>query len=609
MELGSRDGQVLQEVFGIASAIGSASDLGSLLHLILQKARGLCIADAGSIFLVEKAKPAPFWQDPSVVRDAHEQDHLWFAVSQNESLDPEIHSNLLKVRFPILPDRLVGWCALNAEVLNLPDVYQLDASLPYKFDKSIDQQLGYRAVSMLTVPMCLASGEVVGVLQLINRKINSSSVIDPSTAVSSVRPFDSYDQELIEALASLAAVCVERTRFIASQDQLIDSIVNLLAGAIDAKSPYTAGHCNRVPQLAVMLAEAAEAVSDGPLSDFRFDGPDAWREFRTGAWLHDCGKVTTPEYVVDKATKLEMNGNRIHEIRTRFEVLWRDAEIERLQGLLAGGDPDVLDQALKERQQTLQEQFAFVADCNLGAEFFDEAKVHALREIGAQGWMRHFDDSLGLAWEEQQRRLAHEPPSDALPAQQQLLMDQPWHCLPREEMDRHDPIHGFKVDVPDNLFNYGELYNLSITRGTLTEEERYKINDHIMQTIVMLDSLPFPAGLARVPEYAGTHHEALNGKGYPRRLAADRLSVPSRIMAIADIFEALTASDRPYKKAKPLSVSLEILAGFRDRGHIDPDLFDLFLTSGVYLNYAEQFLKPDQIDSVDIKLFLSGQPR
>ena len=608
MELGSRDGQVLQEVFGIASAIGSASDLGSLLHLILQKARGLCIADAGSIFLVEKAKPAPFWQDASVVRDAHEQDHLWFAVSQNESLDPEIHSNLLKVRFPISPDRLVGWCALNAEVLNLPDVYQLDTSLPYKFDKSIDRQLGYRAVSMLTVPMSLASGEVVGVLQLINRKINSSSVIDPSTAVSFVRPFDSYEQDLIEALASLAAVCVERTRFIESQDQLIDSIINLLAGAIDAKSPYTGGHCNRVPQLAVMLAEAAEAVSDGPLSDFRFEGPDALREFRTGAWLHDCGKVTTPEYVVDKATKLEMNGNRIHEIRTRFEVLWRDAEIERLQGLLAGGDPDVLDQALKERQQTLQEQFSFVADCNLGAEFFDEAKAQALREIGAQGWMRHFDDSLGLAWEEQQRRLAHEPCSDALPLRNSCL----WIslgivCLVRKWIVTiQSMVSRWMFPI---ICSTMASFTTSPYPGTLTEEERYKINDHIMQTIVMLDSLLFPPGLARVPEYAGTHHEALNGKGYPRRLAADRLSVPSRIMAIADIFEALTASDRPYKKAKNLSVSLEILAGFRDRGHIDPDLFDLFLTSGVYLNYAEQFLKPDQIDSVEIKRFLSGQPR
>ena len=607
MATDARADQTLVDILEIAAAISAASDLRSLLHLILRKARAITSADAGSIFLVEKADPAPFWADSVDPGTADgEGDRLWFAVSQNESLDDGIEDKVFDIRFPITPDRLVGWCALHGEVLNLPDVYALDPALPYQFDSSVDRQLGYRAVSMLTVPLRLASGEVVGVLQLINRKRDASAVITPETAVGVTKPFDAFDQQLIESLSSLAAVSVERTRLVDAQDQLIDAIISLLAGAIDAKSPYTGGHCERVPKLAVMLAEAAEAVSEGPLAPFQFGSPEAWREFRTGAWLHDCGKVTTPEYVVDKATKLEMNGDRIHEIRTRFEVLWRDAEIERLQGLLAGGDPDALDQALKERQQTLQEQFAFVAQCNLGAEFFDQAKTEALREIGAQGWMRHFDDSLGLAWEEQQRRQAHEPPGDALPAPQQLLMDQPWHCVPREQIDRHDPKHGFKVDVPDNLFNYGELYNLSISRGTLTEEERYKINDHIMQTIVMLDSLPFPPGLAKVPEYAGTHHEALTGKGYPRRLAADRLSVPSRIMAIADIFEALTASDRPYKKAKPLSVSVEILAGFRDRGHIDPDLFDLFLTSGVYLNYAEEFLKPDQIDPVEIKRFLSS---
>ena len=606
MEMDVRADQTLFDILEIAAAISGASELRSLLHLILRKARAVTAADAGSIFLVEKADPAPFWADSVNPNMAYgEGDRLWFAVSQNDSLDDGIEDKVLDIRFPITPDRLVGWCALHGDVLNLADVYALDPTLPYQFDSSVDRQLGYRAVSMLTVPLRLASGEVVGVLQLINRKRDPSAVIMPNTAVGVTKPFDSFDQQLIESLSSLAAVSVERTRLVDAQDKLIDSIISLLAGAIDAKSPYTGGHCERVPRLAVMLAEAAEAVREGPLASFRFGSAEAWREFRTGAWLHDCGKVTTPEYVVDKATKLEMNGNRIHEIRTRFEVLWRDAEIERLQGLLGGGDPDALDHAFKERQQTLQEQFSFVAQCNLGAEFFDQEKVQALREIGAQGWMRHFDDSLGLAWEEEQRRQAHEPSGDVLPAPQQLLMDQPWHCVPREQIDRHDSRHGFKVDVPENLFNYGELHNLCISRGTLTEEERYKINDHIMQTIVMLDALPFPPGLARVPEYAGTHHEALTGTGYPRRLAADRLSVPSRIMAIADIFEALTASDRPYKRAKSLSVSIEILAGFRDRGHIDPDLFDLFLTSGVYLKYAEQFMKPDQIDPVDLNRFLS----
>ena len=234
--------------------------------------------------------------------------------------------------------------------------------------------------------------------------------------------------------------------------------------------------------------------------------------------------------------------------------------------------------------------------------------MERLLQIGAQPWQRHFDDSLGLSWEEQQRRLAHAPAPDSLPAAETLLADQPWHRSPRPSETLPDPAFGFQLAVPADAFNHGELHNLSVSRGTLTAEERFVINDHIVQTIVMLERLPFPPHLARVAEYAGTHHETLRGDGYPRRLRAEQLSIPARIMAIADIFEALTAADRPYKRAKPLSQALAILAGFRDRGHIDPDLFELFLTSGVYRRYAERFLSPDQIDAVEIAALLQAPP-
>ena len=617
----SRSDRTLLEILDIATAISGAGDLRSLLDLILRKARALTAADAGSVFLVEKAPRPRFGVPPQAPpAEAMSGDRLWFAVSQNASLDARragLHqldaagrdggeSQVFDVRFPITPERLVGWAALTGEVLNIADVYTLDPALPYRFDAAVDRQLGYRAVSMLTVPMQSVSGEIVGVLQLINRKHDAATLITPETAQQATRPFDPMDQHLIEALASLAAVCVERTRLSEGQEQLIDAIIALMAGAIDAKSPYTGGHCERVPELAVMLAEAAEQAADGPLADFRLGSPEAWREFRIGAWLHDCGKVTTPEYVVDKATKLEANWNRIHEIRTRFEVLLRDARIERLEGLLAGGDAAVLDARLAARELELQEQFAFVATSNVGDEFFDPAKVERLRQIGGQTWQRHFDDTLGLAWEEHQRRLAHPPAGDALPVEEMLLADRPWHRIARPVEQQSITGYGFRLDVPADLFNYGELYNLSVSRGTLTTEERFKINEHIVQTIVMLESLPFPPGLSRVPEYAGTHHETLKGDGYPRRLPADQLSVPARIMAIADVFEALTAADRPYKKAKSLSQSVDILAGFRDRGHIDPDLFDLFLRSGVYRRYAERFLKPEQIDAVEIERYLQA---
>ena len=610
------DGTLL-EILGVATAISEAGDLRSLLHRILRRARNLTAADAGSIFLVEKANPPRFWADGANTAAAEPEggDRLWFAVSQNASLDAHpasaeaIEEQVYDIRFPISAERLVGWCALTGDVLNIPDAYQLDPGLPYRFDSAVDQQLGYRSVSMLTLPLRTSSGEIVGVLQLINRKQDPEAVLSPDTALALTQPFSSFDQSLIEALASLAAVCVQRTQLVDVQGQLIDSIIFLLAGAIDAKSPYTGGHCERVPELAVMLAEVAEAQSEGPLAAFRLGSSEAWREFRTGAWLHDCGKVTTPEHVVDKATKLEGKFDRIHEIRTRFEVLLRDARIERLEGLLAGGNREELDRRLAEREAELQEQYAFIATSNVGGEFFDDDKVERLRRIGAQPWQRHFDDTLGLAWEEHDRRIAHAPVGDVLPAPETLLADKPWHRVPRDADAQPASGFGFQLDVPEDLFNYGEVHNLSVGRGTLTNEERFKINDHIVQTIVMLERLPFPPNLSRVAEYAGTHHETLRGDGYPRKLGPEQLSVPARIMAIADIFEALTAADRPYKRAKSLSDSVKILAGFRDRGHIDADLFDLFLTSGVYRRYAERFLKPEQIDAFDITPFLQASPQ
>jgi HD-GYP domain-containing protein (c-di-GMP phosphodiesterase class II) len=605
----TRQESALVEILAVATALSGANDLNSLLHLILTTSRQLTNSDAGSIFLVERSDPR---------RDPEGQDQLWFAVSQNDSLQPvaaaaagaeAMEQQLLDIRFPLTPERLVGWCAIAGEVLNIADVYQLDPQLPYRFDRSVDERLGYRAVSMLTLPLRSTSGEIVGVMQLINRKHDAAARITPATATQLTRPFDANDQRLIDALASQAAVCVERTQLFASQERLIDAIIAILAGAIDAKSPYTGGHCERVPELAQLLARAAEATTSGPLADFAFADEDAWREFRIGAWLHDCGKVTTPEYVVDKATKLEANVNRIHEIRTRFEVLLRDAEIERLQGLLAGGDAEALQAGYEARRHQLQDDFAFVATSNLGGEFFDPAKVERLQQIAQHTWQRHFDDSLGLAWEEHERRTdGGRRPADVLPVSEPLLADKPWHRIPRPPQQVPDPRYGFRMEVPELLYNLGELTNLSVSRGTLTDEERYKINDHIVQTIVMLEGLPFPRKLSGVAEIAGGHHETLDGRGYPRKLTADQLSIPARIMAIADIFEALTAADRPYKRAKTLSQSIEILAGFRDRQHIDPDLFALFLRSGVYRQYAEAFLKPEQIDEVDIERYLSPTP-
>jgi HD-GYP domain-containing protein (c-di-GMP phosphodiesterase class II)/CHASE2 domain-containing sensor protein len=451
-----------------------------------------------------------------------------------------------------------------------------------------------RIETTLYVPLMSGRDKVLGILLLTN-------ALDPVSE--EVVAFDPRIVGFVEALAAQAAVALDNQNLVEAQKQLMDSMIQILAGAIDTKSPYTGGHRARVPELAFLLAEQACTVREGPLADFGFRDEAEWREFRIGAWLHDCGKVTTPEYVVDKATKLETIYNRIHEIRMRFEVLLRDREIERLTAVhVQGQDPAAAAALFAQRKEALLADFAFVAECNLGGEFMEPAKVERLQRLAQATWQRHFDDRLGLSHDERKRhdRLA----AQALPATEYLLSDKASHLFERPATRALDPSHGFALSVPQYLYNHGELHNLSIGRGTLTEEERFKINEHIIQTIVMLEAMPLPPGLRRVPEYAGTHHETLRGTGYPRQLAAAQLSVPSRIMAIADIFEALTASDRPYKKAKTLSESIHILSGFKKEGHIDPTLFDLFLTSGVYRTYAQRFLQPAQIDEVDIAQYL-----
>ncbi|BCL74426.1 phosphodiesterase [Jeongeupia sp. HS-3] len=407
---------------------------------------------------------------------------------------------------------------------------------------------------------------------------------------------------LVEALSGTAAVTIETQRLILEQKKLLESFIQLVAGAIDAKSPYTGGHCQRVPELTKMLARAACNEQSGPFADFALS-EDEWEELHIAAWLHDCGKVTTPEYVVDKATKLETIYDRIHEIRMRFEVLKRDAEIATLKAIAAGGDATVLNDELQRQLAELDDDFAFVASCNQGGEFMAPERIDRLKTIATRNWLRTLDDRLGISHDELLRK--GDVPV-ALPVRERLLADKSEHLFPRSPRDALPEGYGFKMTVPELLYNRGELHNLAIGRGTLSDEDRYKINEHIVQTIVMLEKLPFPRHLKRVPEIAGGHHEKMDGNGYPKRLKHDEMSDTARMMAIADIFEALTAVDRPYKKGKTLSQSIAIMSKMRDDAHIDPVLFALFLRSGVYLEYARRYLRPEQIDEVDIARALAN---
>lgn len=411
----------------------------------------------------------------------------------------------------------------------------------------------------------------------------------------------------VDEIAGSAAVAIETRELIESQQALLDGFIRLVASAIDAKSPYTGGHCERVPKLAQMITEVAEQASEGPFADFRMNEDERY-EFHLAAWLHDCGKITSPEYVVDKAVKLETIYNRIHEIRARFEILHRDAEIHYLQACLNGEDPTQAARYRDEAQAQLQADFGFLANANVGSESMSDEDVARIRQIGAQTWQRHFSDRLGLSGDEQQA-LAGSPDA-ALPATEPLLADKPWHIrtwgdrVPPVQRDDPRNLWGFDMKLPEYAYNRGELHNLTIQYGTLTEEERFRINEHIVQTICMLDALPLPDRLARVPRLAGTHHERMDGKGYPFGLSGEDMSIPEKIMAVADIFEALTAVDRPYKQGKTLSEALNIMDSMTRQGHIDRDVFLLFVRSGTYRRYADQHLKAEQIDTVDESLFM-----
>jgi HD-GYP domain-containing protein (c-di-GMP phosphodiesterase class II)/HAMP domain-containing protein len=578
-------GQKLERIIQLGIAMSAESDTERLLELILQGAKEISHADGGSLYLKE------------------ESESLAFRIVINESLG--IYQGGLSghpIVMPSVPlsrggkpnmNNVVSYAYHTRKTVSIDDAYQ-EPNFDFSGTREFDEMNGYRSRSFLTVPLSLQGGRIIGALQLINS-------VSPDTG--EIIPFSTDIQSFVEALSAEAAAVLNNKSLMEAQRRLFESLIHLIAGAIDTKSPYTGGHCARVPELAMMLADAAEKTETGPLASFRFADSDDRHAFRIAAWLHDSGKVTTPEFVVDKAVKLETITNRIHEIRTRFEVVLRDIRLAEKDALLAGSDPGEAAKLREAEEASLMEDFRFVAECNDGACVTDEARTARLKAIAARTWYRYFRKDLGLSLQEQERYISCGTESG--PGWEPLLADKPEHIIPNPAV-RHSMYerYGFKLPHPGCLYNHGEIYNLSIRQGTLTTEERYKINEHIMQTIVMLDQLSFPETLARVPEYAGTHHETLTGSGYPCGIDAGGLSYPSRIMAIADIFEALTASDRPYKRAKPLSEAVSILHGMKQAGLIDADLFRLFLSSGVYKRYADRFLSREQLDDFDVGTYL-----
>ena len=520
-------GQRLEQLNAIGASLSAERDINRLLESILTAAKTITRADGGTLYRLTDERTLRF----EIVRTSSLKYYLGGTTGNPVPFYP---IQLYKEGKPN-HNMVAAYAALTGKTVNIPDAYAVEG-FDFTGTRAFDSKTGYRSKSFLTVPMRNHEHEIIGVLQLINAQ-------DPRSG--DIVAFSASDQRLAESLASQAAIAIANRMLINQLEHLFESFITLINTAIDEKSPHTGGHCQRVPALTMLLAEAVNETKEGPLSDFHMSDKDRY-ELKIAGLLHDCGKVTTPVHVVDKSTKLESIFDRVDLIDTRFEVVKRDAEIDSLRKRMSMRPLEAAEEEkrLRERLRGLDDDREFLRACNVGGERMRDDDVDRVRRIAQYRW--------------------------------------------------HD------VSGQDASFlTDDELKNLTIRAGTLTEEERKIINHHIVATIKMLESLPWPRHLANVPEYAGGHHERMDGKGYPKGLKREQMSVQARCMGIADIFEALTAKDRPYKKGKTLSESLEILGKMRLNGHIDPDLFDVFVRRKVYRRYADMFLDPEQIDAVD----------
>ncbi len=510
-----------EQLLGIGVAVSRERDINKLLEAILLAAKEVTHADGGTLYRMTDHRT------------------LEFAIVRNDTLGIAMGGTTGEA-IPFYPIQLfqddgsknlqmvAAYAVHNDQSVNIADAYSAQG-FDFSGTKNFDRKTGYGSHSFLTVPMKNHESEIIGVLQLINAK---------DRVTGKVQPFSDADQRLAESLASQAAIALTNRLLINHLENLFESFIGLINAAIDDKSPYTGGHCNRVPELTMMLAEAVTKTTSGPLKDFSMTERDRY-ELRIAGLLHDCGKITTPVHVVDKATKLETIFDRIDLLDTRFEIIKRDFQIGALRG-----EPSA--QELAAALTAIDDDRAFLRRVNVGSEFMREEDVTRVQHIATR---YRWDDPSG-----------------------------------RES----------------NFLSDDEVKNLTIRAGTLTADERKIINHHIDLTVAMLEALPWPKHLANVPEYAGGHHERMDGKGYPRGLKREQMSVQARCMGIADIFEALTAKDRPYKKGKTLTESLNILGKMKLGQHIDPDLFDIFMWEKVYEAYARQYMSPEQIDNVDL---------
>ena len=480
----------------------------------MTEARAFTRADAGTLYLVQD-----------------ESRELKMEIVQNDTLGMRFVGSGEIPWNPTLPlfntdgspnhANVSAYVAISGKTVNIPDVYEAEA-FDFEGTRRADQASGYRCKSMLVIAMRDHEDEIIGVLQLINALDARGQVI----------PFSSAVEDLIASLASQAAVAITNVRLIQEMEALFEAFVKVMAAAIDEKAHYTRGHIERVALLTMAISESISETNEGPYANVHFSEEEL-NELRIAAWMHDVGKVTTPEWVVDKANKLETVFDRVELIKTRFGMIReqiRARAFERKVVLMeqekGGAAVCEVDAALEKQIQELDEELDFLIRVNTPKEFMKDEHLERLQQIGKKTYL---EDGKAVPY---------------------LTED--------------------------------ELKNLSIRKGSLTGEQIGIIRNHAAITLKMLEHIPFTKKLKNVPRYAGAHHETLDGSGYPLGISGDQLPLQSRILAVADIFEALSARDRPYKKSKTLEETVRILGFMVKDGHLDPALVDLVVKEKVY---------------------------
>jgi len=513
------------ELVKIGTALSGEKDHERLLAMIVNLAKRFTNADGCTLYINDEKKKA-----------------LDFKIIQNDTLGVKMGGRASKITWPPVSLDLAdgsenhknvsAHCALTGEIIKISDVYSSD--FDFQGTRDFDANNGYRSKSMLVIPMRNHDDEVIGVIQLINAQ---------DRITNEVMDFADTEIEIVASLASQAAIAITNMQLIKGLEALLQAIVKMVATAIDEKSPYTGGHVQRVANFTAKVVRVINQTKTGRFADIEFSDDQA-TEIKMAAWLHDVGKIITPEHIIDKSKKLETIVDRIELIKLRVELLKKESIINRLkqQNDSKSVDPEVSNNLADEIKE-LEEKFAFMREVNTGGEFLRDESLDRLLEMAAC--------EFEVAGEMQP------------------------------------------------LLNDDELKNLSIRKGTLIDSERDVINNHAAVTLKMLEALPFPGKLAKVPTYAGMHHEKMDGSGYPQGLTAEQVPLPARILAVADIFEALTAADRPYKFGKLMSESMRIMEFMVKDNHLDSELCDLIVESGLAVDYARQYIAERQQDDFD----------